>query len=156
MDYFVSGHGDATFLDFVELAATAAEGHTPESVAACDYIECSGGVPLFSVRFVQGVGAVLRDEVVFFPCIVECQGRRFPFHAGQTLSVRALADPTHSSFHELTDGTRILERGVYPPKDTRDFFLAREQLDPSRLLASRKLKDLVTALGLRVRFLPPV
>jgi hypothetical protein len=156
IDFLVYGKGDGKFLRFVSLRAKAQEGYTIASLAATDFVAGSGSVPLFSDRFRQEVGATLDDEVKFYECRVECQGREFSFHAGQTTRSRDLIDSAGSSYHTLTDGSKIVERAAYRSDCPQDFFLAREKSEPSRLIASDRFRDLVTSLGLHVRLLAPI
>ena len=156
VDYFVYRKGDGKFLSFVTLLAVAQEGHTHATLAETDYVEGSGGIPLFSERFVDNVGNAIDTDVKFHKCIVECRGRNFQFLAGQTLQTRELVDVTRSSYHTLTDGSQILERAIYRTDISSDFLLARERTEPSRLLASKKLRELALSSGLKIRFLPPI
>jgi hypothetical protein len=156
VDFFVYSKGDSKFLAYVTPRFVAQGGYSVQSICQTDYIEGPGSIPLFSESLVGTVGDVLKHDVEMHKCIVECKGQDFPFFAGKALQSGDFVDASRSSFHTLTDGSRILERAVYRPDWEGDFFLAREASERSRLLATEKFRDLVALHRLRVRLLEPV
>jgi hypothetical protein len=156
IDYFVYDKGDSKFLSFVAPRFVAQGGYTALNISQTDYIEGPGAIPLFSESFVSKVGDLLKRDLELHKCVVECHGQNVTYFAGKTLSVGAFVDSGMSSFHTLTDGTKILERAAYRTDWRGDFQLVREASDRSRLLATDKFRDLVAGHDLKIRLLEPI
>ncbi|WP_155522028.1 hypothetical protein [Xanthomonas translucens] len=155
VEYFVLD-GDGKFLNFVELRARVQSGYVGSDLEGVDYIESTSPVPIFSKRFVDVVGSILKDELIFHPCLVECEGIEYEFFAAKTLLRLELVDVKNSVGRPLPDGGVSLTKLAYFDESRTDFCIARDKSEVFDLVVTDKLRSLCEMHNLKINFLPKV
>ena len=133
-------------LDFV-----AGEGYTLENIENTDYIDCPCAL-LFSKRFVERVGNILREELQFFPCTLTCQDVNLDWYAAKIIRSIPIIDKEASTYRTLSDGEKMLKYVKYRGDIKEQFFLARDKESITDWIVSELFLDLCKDNDLLIHF----
>jgi hypothetical protein len=146
--------GNGSFLEYVDLRARAQSGYRASDLEEIDYVESTSPVPIFSKRFVDLIGQTLEDELVFHPCVIECEGSDYEFFAARTLLRLDLVDAARSSSRPLPDGGTSLTKLAYLDESRTDFHIARDRNEVFDLVVTDAMRSLCETHDLNMDFLP--
>ncbi|WP_414172569.1 hypothetical protein [Clavibacter tessellarius] len=136
------------------LRARAQSRYTGSDLEEIDYVASTSSVPIFSKRFVDLIGQTLEDELVFHPCVIECEGRDYEFFAARTLLRLDLVDAARSSSRPLPDGSISLTKLAYLDESRTDFHIARDRSEVFGVVVTDAMRSLCEAHDLKIDFLP--
>lgn len=136
-------------LDFI-----AGAGYTLENIEKTDYIDCSVAL-LFSKRFVEKVGNVLREEMQFFSCNLICQDVNLDWYAAKIIRSIPIIDKEASTYRTLSDGEKILKFVKYRKDIEEQFFIAKDKESITDFVVSELFRDLCKKNDLLVNFEEP-
>jgi hypothetical protein len=153
--YLIHGRGSLASMN-LPLQAIAQAGYTRSNITTTDYITASIRVPIFSTRFCDALGERLSGELEFIPCIVECEGQAFEFHAGRVLKSLPLVDTEKSEYRKLASGSSLLMRAVYRTSFESSFLISRDVGSRARFVVSEEFKALCEVNALNIEFGLPV
>lgn len=125
-------------------------------VVVSDYLEANIGVPIFSERTRQVLASALSNDMAFYECSVECEGKALSFYLGKVLRYLPLVDEAKSEFRVLTDGQKVLSIAAYRSDNLPEFYIARDINHRERLVVSDFFVDKCKAMGLNIDFAPPI
>ena len=149
--FFNMNRGEEETIKSIEMEFAAGKGYTLKSIAKTDYID-TASASLFSKRFVDSVGEVLKDEMQFFPCKVICKGEAFDWYAARITHTFPIVDKERSTYRDLTDGRLVLSDAKYRTDIDEQFFIARDSEDISYFAVSDLFKILCDENGLMIGF----
>ena len=78
------------------------------NIEKTDYIFCPSAL-LFSKRFVEKIGNLLREEMKFFSCRLVCQDVSLEWYAAKIILSIPIIDKEASTYRTLSDGERVLK-----------------------------------------------
>lgn len=148
--FFIAGDGDDKFLRFTPIRFQAQAGYTLSNLNEADYLEASIGVPIVSKAFVDILGAVVKNDIAFYPCEVDCEGVATIFYVGKILTYAHLVNADISDFRQLTDGRKVLRFPKYNVSTDKKFFIARDEKFPHLFAASEALASLIQEKELNI------
>jgi hypothetical protein len=136
-------------LDFV-----AGAGYGLKNIAKTDYIFTSSAL-LFSMRFVESVGEILKKEMQFFPCKVICQDVSLDWYAAKIIHYFPFVDKELSTYRTLTDETKVLKYIKYRKDIEEQFYIATDSENISYFAVSDLFKNLCEENSLMISFDQP-
>lgn len=154
--FFLGTGNNDKFLKYSSIRFRAQAGYTAPDMLTADYLDASIGVPVFSQRFREALGELVAADVQLVPCEVLCGSEVFTFYVGRIITYLPFVDEAASSYRQLTDGRKILQRPHYKTDIATDFYLARDVAFPHLFVASEKLAALITDRNLAINTRPLV
>lgn len=133
-------------LDFV-----AGTGYTIENIGNTDYIDCAAAL-LFSGRFVERIGSILKEELQFFPCNLLCQDVSLEWYAAKIIRRIPIIDKETSTYRTLSGGEKMLKFIKYRKDIETPFFIAKDNENITNFVVSELFMDLCKNNGLLIRF----
>ena len=152
--FFRMNCGDKEKIKNIEMEFVAQKGYTLENIAKTDYI-FTFSAHLFSKKFVESVGDILKNEIKFFPCKVTCKGIALDWYAAQIIHSFPIIDKELSTYRELTDSELILSDAKYRTDINEQFFIARDSESITYIAVSDLFKTLCVENGLMIGFNQP-
>lgn len=96
------------------LEFVAGTGYTLENIEKTDYIFCPSAL-LFSKRFVEKIGNLLREEMKFFSCRLVCQDVSLEWYAAKIILSIPIIDKEASTYRTLTTtDPKVIEKWNEP------------------------------------------
>ena len=153
-DYFVHNKGDGKFLNYTTLAFCTQEAYNQNNIVKEDFLDCiTAPMPIFSVRFVNILNDYFVDEMKFIKCDIKCENKIFEYYIGKILKTKILIDRDNSTYRQLSDGSKIIDKPCYNINmNTDDFFIARDIDHYHPFFVTDKFIDLVKKNKLKMRF----
>jgi hypothetical protein len=148
--FFLAGDGDDKFIRFTPIRFEAQAGYTLSTLNEADYLEASIGVPIVSKSFIDSLGEIVKNDIAFYPCEVDCEGVKTTFYVGRILTYARLINADISDFRQLTDGRKVLKYPRYNASADKEFFIARDKDFPHLFAASEALVSLIKENGLNI------
>ncbi|TVZ41659.1 hypothetical protein P886_1007 [Alteromonadaceae bacterium 2753L.S.0a.02] len=127
------------------------KGITAKNINSLDYLEVYLNIPLFSERFVGACDDLLKGDMEFYTCKVDCDGREYSWFVGKSLVVADLVNSEASSFRGRPPNVMIEMPPVFN-KNLPDFYFARDTEYRDTLIVSEKLRSVVESKKLAVDF----
>lgn len=143
--------GDEEKIKRRRLEFVAGGGYKLENIAKTDYIDCPSAL-LFSKRFVEKAGDVLRNELQFFPCKLICQDIDFDWYATKITRSISMIDKEASIYRTLSDGEKMLKFVKYRKDIEEQFFIAKDKESVTDWAVSELFMDLCKKNGLLIKF----
>ena len=150
--FFLAGDSNSEFIRFTPIRFKAQAGYTLSNLNETDYLEASIGVPIVSKAFVDSLGAAIKNDIAFYPCEVDCEGRTTTFYVGKILTYAQLVNVEISDFRQLTDGRKVLKFPRYNASADEGFFIARDKDYPHLFAASEALVSLIQEKELNISY----
>jgi hypothetical protein len=152
--FFVMNRDEEEKIREINLHFVAGTGYNLKNVAKTDYILTSSAM-LFSMRFVERIGEILKKEMQFFPCKVICQDVSLDWYAAKIMHYFPLVDKELSTYRTLTDGTKVLKYVKYREDIEEQFYIAKDIENLSYVAVSDLFKNLCEENGLMISFNQP-
>ncbi|QGZ40037.1 hypothetical protein IP92_05903 [Pseudoduganella flava] len=150
--YFIWDEGDGSFLKFKPLRAEAQEFITELQVQAADCLDADVGIPIFSEKARDVFARDIPDELDFYAITVAVRSASCRFYLAKTNVYRNLVDEERSTFRAMRDGGKLLQVAAYRSDIAPDFAIARDATYRERLVATRKMIDIIGANGLAIAY----
>lgn len=130
----------------------ADEGYTLENIGKIDYLNCVTGL-LFSKRFVEVFKDILKNDVKFFPCKINCQGEiLLDWYVVQVSRRISIIDREKSIYRTLTDGSETIDFPKYKENIFETFYIARDTEYVAYCAVSELFKNLCEDNNLKLDF----
>lgn len=128
---------------------------TDTLIETLDYLEAIISVPVFSSRFFEKCGDILRDEIDFYPVTIVTSENEFPFYIGDIKNKIKLVDYKASEYMatDNDDEEDFLYNEVLKSTGLKSFYIARDKKDVV-FIVSEKFKALTVDHNLNMRFFP--
>ena len=139
--FFVMDRGDEEKIRRRRLEFIAGTGYTLDNIVKTDYINCPTA-PLFSKKFVEKMGTVLKEELQFFPCTLICKNVSLDWYAARIIRRIPIIDREASTYTTLTDGEKVLDFPKYRRDVEEKFFIARDTENIAYYVVSEQFKNL--------------
>ncbi len=149
--FFRLGVGDEKKIKKMQLNFFAGKGYKITNIEKTDYIFCPVA-PLFSCRFVEKVGQLLKDDITFYPCSLTCQDQRLNWYAAKINRSIPLIDTDKSIYKMLDDDVKLLEKESYREDISEIFYIAKDERHQSRFFVSELFKNLCDENNLHINF----
>ena len=129
----------------------AGTGYTLENIEKTDYIFCPSAL-LFSKRFVEKIGNLLREEMKFFSCRLVCQDVSLEWYAAKIILRIPIIDKEASTYRTLSDGERVLSFIKFRRDIEEEFFIAKDKEGITDFVVSELFVDICKRNGLLIDF----
>ena len=129
----------------------AGTGYTLENIEKTDYIFCPSAL-LFSKRFVEKIGNLLREEMKFFSCRLVCQDVSLEWYAAKIILRIPIIDKEASTYRTLSDGERVLNFIKFRRDIEEEFFIAKDKESTTDFFVSELFVDICKRNGLLIDF----
>ena len=123
------------------LEFVADTGYTLENIEKTDYIFCPSAL-LFSKRFVEKIGNLLREEMKFFSCRLVCQDVSLEWYAAKIILRIPIIDKEASTYRTLSDGERVLSFIKFRRDIEEEFFIAKDKESITDFVVSELFVDI--------------
>ena len=133
------------------LEFVAGTGYTLENIEKTDYIFCPSAL-LFSKRFVEKIGNLLREEMKFFSCRLVCQDVSLEWYAAKIILRIPIIDKEASTYRTLSDGERVLNFIKFRRDIEEEFFIAKDKESITDFVVSELFVDICKKNGLLIDF----
>ena len=133
------------------LEFVAGTGYTLENIEKTDYIFCPSAL-LFSKRFVEKIGNLLREEMKFFSCRLVCQDVSLEWYAAKIILSIPIIDKEASTYRTLSDGERMLKFIKFRRDIEEEFFIAKDKESITDFVVSELFVDICKKNGLLIDF----
>ena len=133
------------------LEFVAGTGYTLENIEKTDYIFCPSAL-LFSKRFVEKNGNLLREEMKFFSCRLVCQDVSLEWYAAKIILRIPIIDKEASTYRTLSDGERVLSFIKFRRDIEEEFFIAKDKEGITDFVVSELFVDICKKNGLLIDF----
>ncbi len=152
-DFFVSGKSAPKTPYLPPILGSMQEGVPIKKLLKMDYLPSFGGIPIFSLRFVEQMSKQLADEAEFFDCKVFCDGTSTTFFVAKLLRRMHLLEYEKSGV--FRDEITFL-RNVVRTDLASSFWIAREEhpLKCYVFVVSEQFRVEALRLGLQMDFDP--
>jgi hypothetical protein len=122
--FFKMNQGKDESIKNINMEFVSGKGYTLKNIEKTDYIfTFSAG--LFSKKFVDCAGKLLKDEMKFFPCKVICKGVVFDWYAAQVIHLFPIVEKKLSNY-DLSSGDVASEVIKYRKDIEENFYTARD------------------------------
>ena len=143
--FFILDIGNEEKIKRRRLEFVAGTGYTLENIEKTDYIFCPSAL-LFSKRFVEKIGNLLREEMKFFSCRLVCQDVSLEWYAAKII----LRIPI--TYRTLSDGERMLKFIKFRRDIEEEFFIAKDKESTTDFVVSELFVDICKRNGLLIDF----
>jgi len=151
IDFFILDKGNDKFLNFTQIVFQAQKGLNLNSIKSFDYLEGFMDVHIFSENFKNTLEEILRNEIVFYPCKILCDGEKIDFYIAKFINYLDTINREKSEYSTYSDGVEKLETPVF--KSEIDFsYAVRDINEPTISLVSKKFVDLSEKHNFRIKF----
>lgn len=133
------------------LEFVADTGYTLENIEKTDYIFCPSAL-LFSKRFVEKIGNLLREEMKFLSCRLVCQDVSLEWYAAKIILSIPIIDKEASTYRTLSDGERVLKFIKFRRDIEEEFFIAKDKESTTDFVVSELFVDICKKNGLLIDF----
>jgi len=152
--FFTMDRGNEEQIQRRQLEFVAGEGYNLENIVKTDFIYCPIAL-LFSEKFVEKVGDVLKEELQFFPCKLICKEKSLDWYIAKIIRRIPMIDREASTYTTLTDGEKVLEFPKYRRDVEEKFFIARDTENIAYYVVSEQFKNLCTENELLIGYDDP-
>ena len=121
------------------------------NIEKTDYIFCPSAL-LFSKRFVEKIGNLLREEMKFFSCRLVCQDVSLEWYAAKIILRIPIIDKEASTYRTLSDGERVLNFIKFRRDIEEEFFIAKDKESITNFVVSELFVDICKRNGLLIDF----
>lgn len=149
--FFIMDKGNEEKIKRRRLDFVAGTGYTLENIENTDYIFCPSAL-LFSKRFVERVGNLLREEMKFFPCKLICQDVSLDWYAAKIMRSIPIIDKEASTYRTLSDGEKMLKFVKFRKDIEEQFFIAKDKESVTYFVVSELFMDLCKKNSLLINF----
>lgn len=152
--FFTLNKGDEEKIKRRKLDFFAGTGYTLNNIEKTDYIDCPSAL-LFSKRFVERIGNILKEEMQFFPCNLICQHTNFEWYAARIIRSIPIIDKEASTYRTLTNGDKMLKFARYRKDIEQKFYIAKDKEYITDFVVSQLFKELCENNDLLIKFEKP-
>ena len=149
--FFILDIGNEEKIKRRRLEFVAGTGYTLENIEKTDYIFCPSAL-LFSKRFVEKIGNLLREEMKFFSCRLVCQDVSLEWYAAKIILRIPIIDKEASTYRTLSDGERVLKFIKFRRDIEEEFFIAKDKESTTDFVVSELFVDICKRNGLLIDF----
>lgn len=147
--FFIMNQGVEEEIEKTELEFILGKGYTLENIEKTDYIFTFSAL-LFSKKFVDSIGEILKKEMQFFPCKLICNDVALDWYVAKIIHRFPVVDKELSVYRSLTDGKRILHSAKYRKDIEEQFYVARDSESITYFVVSDLFKNLCEKNGLMI------
>ncbi|MBO5186609.1 MAG: hypothetical protein J6B91_06110 [Prevotella sp.] len=155
MEYFVFNDNDGSFLQYIALTGVPQRKIKQDVLDVCDYLKGNICIPMFSERFVNLMGPILKDEVLFYPIDIINDNTHTTFFATKIIKYMELIDDEQTAKAEDKDRENgiMFSSPIVFQENIAPFLIARDINEPFRWFVSDDFKSICNKNRLRVKFI---
>ena len=149
--FFNINIGDEEKIKNIKMEFMADKGYTLKNIEKTDYIFTFSAM-LFSEKFVDSVGEVLKDEIKFFPCKIICKGVYLDWYSAQIKHFIPIVDKELSVYEIDEDGELDFEFVKFREDFEQPFYVAADSEDIGGFVVTDLFQKLCEDHNLMVGF----
>jgi hypothetical protein len=152
--FFEMNLGNEEKIKKLKIEFDAGKGYTLKNIANTDYISTASAL-LFSRRFVNSIGEVLKNEMQFFPCKVICRGSALNWYMAKITHLFPVIDKELSTYYTSV-GNRMLKWVKYRTDIEEQFYVARDSEETTFFVVSDLFKKLCEENDIMIEIKEPL
>ena len=153
-NYFKLNKGNEEEIRRRKLDFIAGEGYNLNNINKTDFVICPIAL-LFSKRFVDKVGDILKADMHFVPCNLVFESTNFEWYACKIKKKLSVIDKDNSIYRTLTDGKKTIKFARYRKDIEEPFFIAEDSDYSTYIVASDLFKELCEKNDIHIKFEKP-
>jgi hypothetical protein len=152
--FFKMNQGEEESIKKINMEFVSDKGYTLKNIEKTDYI-FTFSAPLFSKKFVDHAGGILKDEMKFFPCKLICRGVALDWYAAQVIHLFPIVDKKLSTY-DLSSGDVASEIIKYRKDIEEKFYTARDSEIITEFVVTELFKMLCEENNLLINIKDPL
>jgi hypothetical protein len=127
------------------------DGVSYERLQKLDFCESFGGIVLFSNKFMAAMQAQLKDELLFYPCTIVCEGKSISFNIGYIIKRLTIVNAEKSGFN--ASNNRFVPI-TFLTEFSQEFLIARDShpMGNNAFVVTELCKQMIKKAKLNVKF----
>ena len=153
--YFFSDIEDKRYFENVKFSGIAQKGFTHKLLSQTDYLINArfGGIPVFSVIFIERTRLYLSDKISFYPCQILLNNKSYNFFLCRIKQIMPVIDYEKSGYRILSDGNKIVDEPIIIKENVdEELLIVRDSTYKSKIIVSNLFKKIVEKEQLNVGF----